>query len=120
MRAELPNSWCKRFVRAGRRSRSSSAGTAEFDSPEALARCESGFTSLRYVTNRGEPAMRYPANPSGSVNGIAGLASADGRVTIMMPHPERVFRTVQMSWHPAGWGERSPWQKLFDNARAFV
>ncbi|HEY8520739.1 MAG TPA: phosphoribosylformylglycinamidine synthase [Gammaproteobacteria bacterium] len=95
-------------------------GRAEFASAADLERCEGGFTSLRYVTNRGEPASRYPANPSGSVNGIAGLCSADGRVTIMMPHPERVFRTVQLSWHPDDWGERSPWQKLFDNAREFV
>jgi phosphoribosylformylglycinamidine synthase len=48
------------------------------------------------------------------------MSNADGRVTIMMPHPERVFRTVQMSWHPAGWGECSPWQRLFDNARAWI
>ena len=62
----------------------------------------------------------YPANPNGSPNGIAGLCNADGRVTIMMPHPERVFRTTQMSWHPADWGECSPWQQLFDNARTWV
>ena len=72
------------------------------------------------MTNDGRTAERYPANPNGSPNGIAGLTNDDGRVMIMMPHPERVFRTVQHSWHPADWGECSPWQKLFDNARAWV
>ena len=75
---------------------------------------------MRFVTNAGPVATTYPANPNGSPNGIAGLSNADGRVTIMMPHPERVFRTVQMSWHPAEWGECSPWQRLFDNARTWV
>ncbi|HVY64713.1 MAG TPA: phosphoribosylformylglycinamidine synthase [Gammaproteobacteria bacterium] len=95
-------------------------GRAAFASDDALAHCDSTLTSLRFVTNRGEVAQRYPANPNGSPRGIAGLSNADGRVTIMMPHPERVFRTTQMSWHPADWGECSPWQQLFDNARAWV
>jgi phosphoribosylformylglycinamidine synthase len=95
-------------------------GRALFSSPETLERCERSLTALRYVTHRGEPAERYPANPNGSPHGIAGLCNADGRVTIMMPHPERVFRTVQHSWHPPEWGERAPWQKLFDNAREWV
>jgi phosphoribosylformylglycinamidine synthase len=95
-------------------------GRADFATPEALAACEASLTALRYVTTRGEPAVRYPANPNGSPHGIAGLANADGRVTIMMPHPERVFRTVQCSWHPSDWGEESPWQAVFDNARRWV
>jgi phosphoribosylformylglycinamidine synthase len=95
-------------------------GRAEFSSDADLAEAERSLTALRYVDNRGEAAERYPANPNGSPRGIAGLTSADGRVTIMMPHPERVFRTVQMSWHPREWGECSPWQRLFDNARAWV
>jgi len=95
-------------------------GRAEFPTEKAQLRCDRQLASLRYVDNRGEPAERYPANPNGSPRGIAGLANADGRVTIMMPHPERVFRTVQHSWHPENWGEDSPWQKLFDNARAWV
>ncbi|HEX5421197.1 MAG TPA: phosphoribosylformylglycinamidine synthase [Gammaproteobacteria bacterium] len=95
-------------------------GRAVFASSAALARCESGLTALRYVTNRGVPAETYPANPNGSPHGIAGLANEDGRVTIIMPHPERVFRTVQHSWRPADWGERAPWQRLFDNAREWV
>ncbi len=95
-------------------------GRAVFASGDALAACEGGLTALRYVTNRGLPAETYPANPNGSPQGIAGLANEDGRVTIMMPHPERAFRTVQHSWHPAEWGERAPWQQMFDNAWAWV
>jgi len=95
-------------------------GRAEFSSPDVLARCDASLTALRFVTNRGEPAERYPANPNGSPNGIAGLCNTDGRITITMPHPERVFRTTQLSWHPAEWGECSPWQQLFDNARTWV
>jgi phosphoribosylformylglycinamidine synthase len=95
-------------------------GRAEFQSEAALARCESGLTAARFIDNYGAIASRYPANPNGSTNGIAGLASADGRVTIIMPHPERVFRTTQLSWHPREWGECSPWQRLFDNARTWI
>jgi phosphoribosylformylglycinamidine synthase len=95
-------------------------GRAEFSNDAALARCESGLTAARFIDNYGATATRYPANPNGSTNGIAGLTSADGRVTILMPHPERVFRTTQLSWHPREWGECSPWQQLFDNARAWI
>ena len=95
-------------------------GRAEFASPAALAACEREFACVRYVDNRGAAAERYPANPNGSPRGIAGLTNRDGRVTIMMPHPERVFRTVQNSWHPPDWGEYSPWQRLFVNARRWV
>jgi phosphoribosylformylglycinamidine synthase len=95
-------------------------GRAEFSSDAALAQCEAGLTAVRFVDNYGATATRYPANPNGSPHGIAGLSSADGRVTIIMPHPERVFRTTQLSWHPREWGECSPWQRLFDNARAWV
>ena len=95
-------------------------GRAQFASDEAQAACERDSACVRYVDNRGEPARRYPANPNGSPRGIAGLTNRDGRVTIMMPHPERVFRTVQLSWHPPGWGEDSPWQRLFVNARRWV
>jgi phosphoribosylformylglycinamidine synthase len=95
-------------------------GRAEFASADILARCDAALTTLRFVGNGGASTERYPANPNGSPNGIAGLCNADGRVTIMMPHPERVFRTTQLSWHPAEWGECSPWQQLFDNARNWV
>ena len=76
--------------------------------------------ALRYVDNRGAVATTYPANPNGSPEGIAGLTTADGRFTIMMPHPERIFRTVQMSWHPEGWGEDGPWTTMFRSARKWV
>ncbi|HTJ96622.1 MAG TPA: phosphoribosylformylglycinamidine synthase, partial [Rhodocyclaceae bacterium] len=76
--------------------------------------------AMRYVDNRGAVATKYPANPNGSPEGITGVTTADGRFTIMMPHPERVFRTSQMSWHPAGLGEDSPWMKMFRNARKWV
>jgi phosphoribosylformylglycinamidine synthase len=95
-------------------------GRAQFQDARAFEDCQAGLTSLRFVDGQGLPAARYPANPNGSPAGIAGLTSADGRVTIMMPHPERVFRSVQMSWHPPEWGECSPWQQLFDNALDWV
>ncbi len=81
---------------------------------------DTALVALRYVTNRGEPATRYPANPNGSPGGATSFTIPDGRVTILMPHPERVHRTVQMSWHPRGWGEDSPWMRMFRNARVWV
>ncbi len=75
---------------------------------------------MQYVENSGEIAERYPANPNGSPLGISGLTSQDGRVTIMMPHPERVVRSVTNSWHPDGWGEDGPWLRLFRNARVWL
>jgi len=76
--------------------------------------------SARYVDDRGQPTQRYPANPNGSPDAIAAVCNDDGRVTIMMPHPERVFRSVQNSWHPAHWGEDGPWLRLFRNARVWL
>ena len=84
------------------------------------ARIERAIVAMRFVDNRGEPTERYPANPNGSPSGIAGVTTADGRFTIVMPHPERVFRSVQMSWHPDSWGEDSPWMRVFRNARAWL
>ena len=78
------------------------------------------LVALRFVDNRGRPTEAYPGNANGSPDGITGLTTADGRYTILMPHPERVFRTVQMSWHPEGWGEDSPWMRMFRNARAWL
>ncbi|HJU08292.1 MAG TPA: phosphoribosylformylglycinamidine synthase, partial [Rhodanobacteraceae bacterium] len=75
---------------------------------------------LRFVDNRGKPTEQFPLNPNGSADGLTGFTSGDGRVTILMPHPERVFRSVQMSWRPPGWGEDSPWMRMFRNARVFV
>jgi phosphoribosylformylglycinamidine synthase len=76
--------------------------------------------TLRYTNPQGNVTEHYPYNPNGSAQGIAGLCNEDGRVTIMMPHPERVFRSAQMSWHPKDWGEYSPWFKIFGNAYDFV
>ncbi len=75
---------------------------------------------MRYVNNRGEATEAYPYNPSGSPQGITGLTTPDGRFTIVMPHPERVFRTVQMSWAPDRSVEDSPWMRMFRNARRWV
>lgn len=92
-------------------------GRARFDSELDQA---AAHVALRFVDGRGEVARSYPANPNGSPEGITGLTSDDGRATLLMPHPERVFRTAQMSWHPAGWGEDSPWLRMFRNARVWV
>lgn len=80
----------------------------------------SAHVALRYVDNRGNIATTYPENPNGSPLGITGLTTEDGRFTIMMPHPERIFRTVQHSWHPKGWGENGPWMRMFRNARKWL
>jgi phosphoribosylformylglycinamidine synthase len=86
-----------------------------------LDACErAGLVALRYADGRGRPAEKYPRNPNGSPGGITGLTTPDGRVTILMPHPERGFRTVQLSWHPPEWRERSPLARMFSNARAWV
>jgi phosphoribosylformylglycinamidine synthase len=77
-------------------------------------------SALRFVDNHGRPTQHYPENPNGSLGGATGFTSEDGRATILMPHPERVFRTAQLSWAPAGWGELSPWFRLFSNARKWV
>lgn len=81
---------------------------------------KSHIVPVRYVDHYGNPTQQYPANPNGSPLGIAALTTTDGRVTIIMPHPERAFRTVQNSWHPADWGEYSPTMRLFRNARVWV
>ncbi|WP_017445625.1 phosphoribosylformylglycinamidine synthase [Gayadomonas joobiniege] len=96
-------------------------GRAEFSSAETLAKAEaSGTVALRYVNNYGQVTTDYPANPNGSPAGITSLASTDGRVTVMMPHPERVFRSVSNSYHPDDWLEDSPWVRMFRNARVFT
>ncbi|HFQ5649440.1 TPA: phosphoribosylformylglycinamidine synthase subunit PurQ, partial [Yersinia enterocolitica] len=78
---------------------------------------QSNLVALRFVNNYGVVTEQYPANPNGSANGITAVTSASGRATVMMPHPERVFRTVSNSWHPEEWGEDSPWMRMFRNAR---
>jgi phosphoribosylformylglycinamidine synthase, single chain form len=96
-------------------------GRAEFADDDGFRRCDqSGLVAMRFVNNHLQRAARYPANPNGSPAGITSLTSRDGRVTIMMPHPERVFRTVTNSWQPPEWGEDGGWLRLFRNARVFV
>ena len=92
-------------------------GRADFDPGE---RPRHAGAVLRFIDNDGSPATTYPANPNGSPDGLTGFTSADGRATILMPHPERVFRSVQMSWRDPSLGEDSPWMRLFRNARAWV
>lgn len=74
-------------------------------------------TTLRYVDHYGQLATTYPRNPNGSPYGIAGITTADGRVTITMPHPERVYRAAQNSWRPEGWSDAGGWLRMFRNAR---
>src|SRR5690606_24202588 len=96
-------------------------GRAEFGQAGGLnALVEAELMLLRFVDHHGQPAERYPANPNGSPGGLTGITTADGRVTLLMPHPERVFRTLQHSWHPEEWGEDSPWMRIYRNARVWV
>ncbi len=89
---------------------------------EGRAECERepGVIAARFVDGHGRVAETYPANPNGSPGGVTGLTTPDGRATILMPHPERIFRTVQHSWHPDAWGEDGPWMRLFRNAREWL
>ena len=96
-------------------------GHAEFENEEALLEADlSGCVAMRFIDNHGKVTETYPANPNGSPRGITGLTSRDGRVTIMMPHPERVFRAVQNSWKPDDWQEDAGWLRMFRNARVWV
>ena len=96
-------------------------GRAEWPADEGRTAVEdAGLVSARFVDHRGRPTELYPDNPNGSPGGITALTTRDGRVTIFMPHPERVFRAVQYSWRPRSWREDGPWMRIFRNARAFV
>lgn len=96
-------------------------GHAEFANDNAVkAALDSGTVAVKFVDNYGNPTTQYPANPNGSPEGITGITSTDGRATVMMPHPERVFRAVANSWHPDEWREDSPWMRMFRNARKNV
>jgi phosphoribosylformylglycinamidine synthase len=97
-------------------------GRAEFATSAALAACDaSGLVAARFVDHHHQPTERYPLNPNGSPRGITALTTESGRVTILMPHPERVHRTVSLSWRPPAWtAEESPWMQLFHNARKWV
>jgi len=96
-------------------------GRAEFVDQAHLDHLQaSASVALRYIDNRGNIASMYPANPNGSPEGITGVTNRDGRVTIMMPHPERVFRAIQNSWAPDDWSEDGAWMRMFRNARKSV
>ena len=96
-------------------------GRPRFHAADSLQHCiDRRLIAFRYITNRGEPAYAYPANPNGAVHGIAALTTPDGRVTITMPHPERVYRSAQNSWRPRNAGEDSGWMRLFRNARVWL
>ncbi len=95
-------------------------GRAVFDGDAIDRATRDGLVCLRYVASDGSPAERYPANPNGSEAGVAGVTTPDGRVTIMMPHPERTIRAVQHSWHPRSWGKHGPWLRMFRNARKWI
>ncbi|HEX2530886.1 MAG TPA: phosphoribosylformylglycinamidine synthase, partial [Burkholderiaceae bacterium] len=81
---------------------------------------EQAIIALRFVDNKGQVTEGYPYNPNGSPRGITSVTTPDGRFTVLMPHAERVFRTVQHSWHPDSWGEDAPWMRIFRNARKWV
>ncbi len=96
-------------------------GRAEFAHEDDLEQLQkSGRVPMRYVEASGVAAGRYPANPNGSPDGATAFTNDDGRVLVLMPHPERIFRSVQHSWHPPEWGDDGPWMRLFDNIRAWT
>jgi phosphoribosylformylglycinamidine synthase len=94
-------------------------GYADFGSSAKLQAAQP-LVSLRYIDHKGKPTQTYPLNPNGSPQGITGLTTPDGRFSIMMPHPERVFRAVQNSWYPREWQENGAWLRMFQNARKWV
>jgi phosphoribosylformylglycinamidine synthase len=96
-------------------------GRAQFVDEAHQTSCNnSGLVAARYVDNYGKVTNQYPYNPNGAADAMSALTSVDGRVTIMMPHPERVYRTVQNSWAPDNWQEDGPWMRMFRNARVWV
>tara|TARA_Y100001936_G_scaffold252983_1_gene315173 strand:+ start:408 stop:4415 length:4008 start_codon:yes stop_codon:yes gene_type:complete len=94
-------------------------GYADFKNKERFEETQP-LVTMRFVDNYGNPTEVYPFNPNGSLMGVAGMTTPDGRFTILMPHPERVFRASQNSWHPKDWQEDAPWIRIFRNARKWV
>jgi phosphoribosylformylglycinamidine synthase len=96
-------------------------GFAEFSSQSAVNNAlDKKLVTMRFIDSTSTATEVYPFNPNGSPLGITGLTSIDGRFSIMMPHPERVFRAVQHSWRPDNWQEDAPWMRMFRNARKFI
>jgi phosphoribosylformylglycinamidine synthase len=81
---------------------------------------EQALSTLRYVDHHGAPTEAYPMNPNGSAGGLTGFTTPDGRFSILMPHPERVYRAAQLSWRPHGMSGAGPWLRMFRNARRAV
>jgi len=94
-------------------------GRASFQGEALTKLSEQNQIAVQFTDNKGTIASSYPLNPNGSPEGVTGLTNRDGRVTIMMPHPERVFRSQQLSWKPSKWKEYSPWMQIFINAYKF-
>jgi len=95
-------------------------GRASFKEGALQSLSKHNQVAVQFTDNKGAVASSYPLNPNGSPEGITGLTSRDGRATIMMPHPERVFRSQQLSWKPSDWMEYSPWMQIFLNAYKFT
>lgn len=95
-------------------------GRIDSTASQAQALLDASLVSMQYIDSSGQVTERYPLNPNGSMHGITALTSQDGRFTIMMPHPERLFRSVQYSWHPHDWQQDGPWMRIFRNARDAV
>ncbi|WP_201599085.1 phosphoribosylformylglycinamidine synthase [Psychrobacter vallis] len=95
-------------------------GYATLDNNEIDGMAKHGQLAMRYVDSHGHPTETYPLNPNGSLGGVTGLCSTDGRVTIMMPHPERNLSAYNHSWKPEEWDEDGAWMRMFRNARAWL
>lgn len=95
-------------------------GRVNASTEQCQAILDANLAPMRYVDSQGQSTENYPLNPNGSPLGITAVTNSDGRYTIMMPHPERLFRTVQHSWHPDNWNEDSPWMRMFRNARVAI
>ena len=95
-------------------------GRVETRDASAAELLESNLACLRFIDSDGGPTEVYPLNPNGSALGLNGFCNEDGRFTIMMPHPERIFRSIQNSWRAPEWGEYGPWMRMFRNARRWV
>ena len=95
-------------------------GRAAFQDGALNKLLDNNQIAMQFTNSKGQPTTMYPINPNGSPDGVTGLSSKDGRATIMMPHPERVFRAQQFSWKPSSWEEYSPWMQIFLNAYKFT